>query len=261
MSADKPFSQSRKRSRRSREEDNDSQDDNDGSNFLGDDSAGGSTSSNAINIDPKLFHVSLPREHEAAFATAIFELGLKHSSPKVLFPLMPRGVPLSTEHIKSHLQKYRIHRPRSKEEFQAFYDSSIKDSFRSWDNRQGWETTIAGTMRGSFLAGSSQSFRSIAIDSSNKTCSDSDHSNEAMQQSHKQEQLREKLKQLHELQMALLESSSLLSEWSTMGKEVLDRNVDMRLEIKEALKSFDEHPLYRHQATNSSSSNPDAMPL
>jgi len=251
MSAEKNSSQSRKRSRRSCENENDSQDDYDESNY---ESGNASTSSATNNIDPKLFNVTFPREYEVAFATAIFELGLKHSSPKVLIPLMPRGVPLSTEHIKSHLQKYRIHRPRSKEEFQAFYDNNIKDSFRSWDNRQGWETTIAGNLKGGIFSRSSQSFRSIAIDSS-KTRSDSDHSSEA---GNKQEQLRQRLKQLHELQMALLASSSLLSEWSTMGKEVLERNAGMRQEIKGALASFEEQQHFRlQQQTNSSSSDPN----
>ncbi|CAN0103586.1 unnamed protein product, partial [Laminaria digitata] len=50
-----------------------------------------------------------------SFAAAIFELGLKHSSPKVLMKLMPpKAERLTTEHIKSRLQKYRLHAHRSK---------------------------------------------------------------------------------------------------------------------------------------------------
>jgi len=46
-----------------------------------------------------------PKQFEAEFATAVFELGLKNSSPKVLMALMPLFPNLSTEHLKSHLQK------------------------------------------------------------------------------------------------------------------------------------------------------------
>lgn len=69
------------------------------------------------------------QQFEAAFATAIFELGLKHSSPKVLIPLMPTVTELNTEHIKSHLQKYRIHHQRNKNEFIEFYDQVLKEKF------------------------------------------------------------------------------------------------------------------------------------
>ncbi|CBJ25938.1 conserved unknown protein [Ectocarpus siliculosus] len=57
----------------------------------------------------------LPDKASASFAAAIFELGLKHSSPKVLMKLMPpKANSLTTEHIKSRLQKYRLHAHRSK---------------------------------------------------------------------------------------------------------------------------------------------------
>lgn len=93
-------------------------------------------------LDRELFNYSLPNEFETLFATAIFELGLKHSSPKVLIPFMPPDSGLSTEHIKSHLQKYRIHKSRSKEEFCNYFDSSIKDSFHQWDQNKLWEEVL-----------------------------------------------------------------------------------------------------------------------
>ena len=38
----------------------------------------------AINIDERLFDIDFPKHYESAFAIAIFELGLKHSSPKII---------------------------------------------------------------------------------------------------------------------------------------------------------------------------------
>ena len=43
---------------------------------------------------------------------------------------MPEYANLNTEHIKSHLQKYRI---RSKEEFMAFYHAHLRDSFQEFE--------------------------------------------------------------------------------------------------------------------------------
>jgi SHAQKYF class myb-like DNA-binding protein len=44
------------------------------------------------------------------FVASVFDYGLKSASPKFLLQLMePAPSNLSTEHIKSHLQKYRVH--------------------------------------------------------------------------------------------------------------------------------------------------------
>lgn len=78
------------------------------------------------------YGVAFSPEEEAALFSTIFELGLKHSSPKVLIPLMPTNAGLNTEHLKSHLQKYRIHHQRSSEEFSSFYEIYIKKQFADW---------------------------------------------------------------------------------------------------------------------------------
>jgi len=46
---------------------------------------------------------------EFDFVSAVFELGLRHASPKIVMMLInaPAGTELTTEHIKSHLQKFR----------------------------------------------------------------------------------------------------------------------------------------------------------
>ena len=89
--------------------------------------------------DFRLFETSFPKEFEPDFATAVFELGLKHSSPKVLMSLMPMYTGLHSEHLKSHLQKYRIHHERSKDEFLAFYNEFMRDDFATWEDAKGWE--------------------------------------------------------------------------------------------------------------------------
>ena len=54
------------------------------------------------------------------FVAAVFDYGLKSVSPKVLLQHMePVSSELNTEHIKSHLQKYRVHSQRSRDEFMA----------------------------------------------------------------------------------------------------------------------------------------------
>lgn len=81
----------------------------------------------------------LPREYEKEFVSAIFEIGLKNSSPKVLMNYMPQTESLTTEHIKSHLQKYRLHHDRSRDEFTEFYMKHIKDDFHLFVETEGWK--------------------------------------------------------------------------------------------------------------------------
>jgi hypothetical protein len=84
------------------------------------------------NNDDDEIPSSLSDEEESSIAVAIFEIGLKNSSPKILMPLMPHDSSLNTEHVKSHLQKYRIHRQRSRDEFHDFYHDFIKDDYYKW---------------------------------------------------------------------------------------------------------------------------------
>ncbi|CAM9226216.1 unnamed protein product, partial [Scytosiphon promiscuus] len=56
------------------------------------------------------------------FVAAVFDVGLKCASPKLLLEMMPVVDGLTSEHIKSHLQKYRLHRQRSREEFLKSYN-------------------------------------------------------------------------------------------------------------------------------------------
>ncbi|GLE03277.1 hypothetical protein PINS_up012167 [Pythium insidiosum] len=70
-----------------------------------------------------------PDELHRLFVAAIFDLGLKNASPKALLPFMQPTAAhagLTTEHLKSHLQKYRLHYDKSRAEFLAFYEESAQ---------------------------------------------------------------------------------------------------------------------------------------
>ena len=58
------------------------------------------------------------------FVAAIFDVGLKCASPKTILAMMKSTRELTAEHIKSHLQKYRLHREKAREEFLRTYGRS-----------------------------------------------------------------------------------------------------------------------------------------
>ena len=73
------------------------------------------------------------RRVERAVAGAVFELGLRQCSPKVIQGLLARGAAagspaaeLTTEHIKSHLQKYRQHHDRSRQPFRDHFERCLR---------------------------------------------------------------------------------------------------------------------------------------
>ncbi|KAJ8561929.1 hypothetical protein ON010_g7750 [Phytophthora cinnamomi] len=66
------------------------------------------------------------------FVSAVFELGVKNASPKALLANPTEG--LTAEHIKSHLQKYRINYERSRLETQKLNEKHAK---RTMDVRGG----------------------------------------------------------------------------------------------------------------------------
>lgn len=95
------------------------------------------------SVDPRaIINSQYPKDLEPDILCLIFELGLAHSSPKVLMNYMPQAVErgLSSEHIKSHLQKYRIHHERSKEEFISYYNQYIKEQFDMFEQSREWES-------------------------------------------------------------------------------------------------------------------------
>ena len=68
-----------------------------------------------------------PEDLHRDFVSAIFDVGLKHSSPSTILEHMPKHEQITAERIKSHLQKYRMHRLKSKKEFISSYESSLRN--------------------------------------------------------------------------------------------------------------------------------------
>ncbi|KAJ0400343.1 hypothetical protein ATCC90586_007802 [Pythium insidiosum] len=83
-----------------------------------------------------------PEELHRLFVAAIFDVGLKNASPKALLTnaspkalltiMMAGGATsdLTTEHLKSHLQKYRLNYERSRLEFLEMYDESSRRTLK-----------------------------------------------------------------------------------------------------------------------------------
>lgn len=58
--------------------------------------------------------------------SAIFDVGLKHSSPSAIMEFMRPNPDITSERVKSHLQKYRLNREKSRKEFMTSYDRSLE---------------------------------------------------------------------------------------------------------------------------------------
>lgn len=81
-------------------------------------------------------------------ATLIFDIGLKTASPKIIMSLMPACSSLKSEHIKSHLQKYRIQHTRSQEEFLNFFNENILSSFLKYERENYAELSLQHSYKG-----------------------------------------------------------------------------------------------------------------
>ncbi|GMI40304.1 hypothetical protein TeGR_g9837, partial [Tetraparma gracilis] len=64
------------------------------------------------------------------FVQAVFDVGLKQSSPSAILAIMQPRAPnpgdITTERLKSHLQKFRLHKGKSKGEFADSYDDVLR---------------------------------------------------------------------------------------------------------------------------------------
>ncbi|KAL7485587.1 hypothetical protein ACHAW6_011176 [Cyclotella cf. meneghiniana] len=67
-----------------------------------------------------------PDELHRDFVAAVFDVGLKHSSPSSIMEHMKLNADVTSERVKSHLQKYRLNRQKSRNEFMASYDSALE---------------------------------------------------------------------------------------------------------------------------------------
>ena len=94
--------------------------------------------------DVLLGNVPWTIEQHKAFVGAIFEIGLKSSSPSVIMENMRKHPKYITrERTKSHLQKYRITKDRNKQEFLKEYETLLVHTERVKE-----ETTKAAIEKG-----------------------------------------------------------------------------------------------------------------
>lgn len=65
------------------------------------------------------------KQHRA-FVAAVFEAGLKHASPSVIMEQMTLSMAaITSERVKSHLQKYRNNKEKNKAQFMEEYDTFL----------------------------------------------------------------------------------------------------------------------------------------
>lgn len=65
-----------------------------------------------------------PEQHRA-FVTAVFDEGMKHASPSVIMESMKDTELITSERVKSHLQKFRKRKEKSKADFMDEYDRCL----------------------------------------------------------------------------------------------------------------------------------------
>ena len=77
---------------------------------------------NNVSMTSQIWDEEIHRD----FVSSVFDIGLKHCSPLTVSENMKSSKELTLERIKSHLQKYRINKDRSKAEFMKDYDTSLE---------------------------------------------------------------------------------------------------------------------------------------
>lgn len=94
----------------------------------GDQGAGGSRAS-AANASGRKRRFLWDDLLHRRFVGAIFDFGTRHATPKALFQLMqPAPSHMTSDHIKSHLQKYRANYGRSRDAFLLEYERALRES-------------------------------------------------------------------------------------------------------------------------------------
>ena len=69
------------------------------------------------------------------FLSTIFDIGLRQAKPKLLLELLQLPEGLTTEHIKSHLQKYRKNSKKTRELFMAQFDIAKEQATQNHDGK------------------------------------------------------------------------------------------------------------------------------
>jgi len=128
-----------------------------------------------------------PEDLHRDFVSAIFDVGLKHSSPSAIMEHMPKHEQITSERVKSHLQKYRLHRVKSKKEFISSYEASL----RNFQNHSHGSSSlvsgsaeIAAHLTASTLATSKTTGRGLKKGATTVSSSDLNHRSQQLHQSH-----------------------------------------------------------------------------
>lgn len=103
---------------------------NNGSTFTKKRPYGGVRSKDGVAKSARLGNGTTRTEHlwtedtHRAFVSAVYHVGMKHASPAIILENMhTRPISITSERVKSHLQKYRLNRNKGKEEFMSGYDN------------------------------------------------------------------------------------------------------------------------------------------
>jgi SHAQKYF class myb-like DNA-binding protein len=84
------------------------------------------------------------------FISAVYEAGLRHSSPGViLHNMQSKDRSMTSERVKSHLQKYRSHRQRNKEEVLSAYDKWMTKVITLIQELRKQRSTVGASMKAS----------------------------------------------------------------------------------------------------------------
>uniref|UniRef100_A0A7S1V5R5 HTH myb-type domain-containing protein n=1 Tax=Grammatophora oceanica TaxID=210454 RepID=A0A7S1V5R5_9STRA len=89
-------------------------------------------------------------EHHRSFVSAIYDVGMKHSSPSIILASMTtKSEALTGERLKSHLQKYRKNKVDNKTKFLKQYDIGVARLQDGW--KAGRRSTSVPTMESELL--------------------------------------------------------------------------------------------------------------
>lgn len=101
------------------------------------------------------------------FVEAVYEVGLKHASPSVILENMKRNSGcVTSERVKSHLQKYRQNRIKGKDEFLESYDEWMTQRLESTKNKNeisSHEALLETMCENSLSSGNLAAFLSFSV--------------------------------------------------------------------------------------------------
>ena len=116
---------------------------------------GGGSSSTTTTTDGRWSkRFAWPEDLHRDFVSSIFDVGLKHASPSaILEHMQPLHEQITSERIKSHLQKYRLHRVKSKQKFMSCYQETLRKLQRQHHHHGSGSSMATTSLGGGEVAG------------------------------------------------------------------------------------------------------------